>query len=170
MSARCEHDSFCGLVNFRGARDLWRLFAVGLRDDSGSIVIETALGFMMTMTVVLCILECCMMAYTYAGLEDAAREGVRYASIHGTDSASCSGPSSGCADSTAANIVSEVTAYANGFVGNLGSMVVTVSYPDGESTAASRVQVAIAYTYHPLFYFPGANQMLQVISQGRIVY
>jgi len=140
------------------------------RGEDGSIVIETALGFMITMTMVLVIIECCMMVYTYSVLEDAVREGVRFASIHGIDSSSCSGPSSGCADSTGANVVSDVTVYAGKFVGNLAGMGVTVTYPDGKSTPTSRVSVQIVYTYQPLFRFPGASHVLQVSSQGRIVY
>ena len=140
------------------------------RGEYGSIVIETAIGFMITMTMVLGIIECCMMAYTYSVLEDAVREGVRFAAIHGTDSSSCSGPSSGCADSTGTNVVSDVTSYAGKFVGNLVGMGVTVTYPDGTSTPTSRVSVQIVYTYQSLFHFPGASHILQVSSQGRIVY
>ncbi len=125
---------------------------------------------MMMMTMVLTIIECCMMAYTYSVIEDAAREGVRYASIHGTDSASCSGPSSGCGDSSGANVVSDVTQYAGTYSNRVGGMSVTVTWPDGTSTATSRVQVAIRYTYQPISHFPGASQVLQVSSQGRIMY
>jgi len=144
------------------------------RSEDGAIAIETALGFMMLMTMMLGIIECCMMGYTYATLEDATREGVRYAVIHGADSSTCSGPGTGsgsaCTDSTAANVISDVTTFANSFSGSLSGMVVTVTYPDGTSTANSRVQVAIAYTYQSLFHFPGASHNLQVSSQGRILY
>jgi Flp pilus assembly protein TadG len=138
--------------------------------EDGSIVIETAIGFMLTMTMVLGIIECCMMAYTYSVLEDATREGVRYAAVHGADSSACSGPSTGCADSAAANVVTDVTTYAGQMAGNLSGMSVTVTYPDGACTATSRVQVAIAYTYQPIFHYPGATHLLTVSSQGRLVY
>ncbi len=147
----------------------WRLVD-GMRGTSGAVAVETALGFMLIMAMVLGIIECCMMAYTYAVLEDAAREGVRYASIHGTDSSSCSGPSTGCADSSAANVVSDVTSYAANYVGNLTGISVTVNYPDGASTATSRVQVAIVYTYQPLFNYPGMSHVLSVSSEGRIMF
>jgi Flp pilus assembly protein TadG len=145
-----------------------------LGGEDGAIAIETSLGFMLLMTMMLGIVECCMMGYTYASQEDAAREGVRYAIVHGVDSTTCSGPGTGtgsaCTDSTAANVSSAVTTFASSFCGNLSSMVVTVTYPDGTSTANSRVQVAISYTYQSLFHFPGASQHLQVSSQGRILY
>jgi len=137
--------------------------------EDGSILVETALVFMLMITMVLGIIELSVMAYTLSVLEDAAREGVRYASVHGVDSASCSGPSIGCADSSSANVVSDITAYASGFSGLIGGMSVTVTYPDGKSTPTSRVQVGIVYTYQPHF-LPGTSHVMQVSSQGRIIY
>ena len=110
------------------------------------------------------------MCYTYAVVEDAAREGVRYACIHGTDSTSCSGPSTGCGDSAATNVVSRVTSYAGAFITRSGAMKVTVSYPDSASSPTSRVQVSINLTFPPLFHLPMTSQLLQVSSEGRIVY
>lgn len=147
-----------------------RLRSRDFAKEDGSIMIETALGFMIMFLMVLGIIECCMMGYTYAVLEDAAREGVRYASLHGVDSANCSGPSSGCADATGAHVADDVKNYAGGFAGNLTGMAVTVTYPDASSAANSRVLVAIVYTYQPIFHSPGASQVLRVSSQGRILY
>ena len=143
----------------------------GFGSESGSVAIETALSFMMIMTLVLGIIECCMMVYTYSVLADAARHGVRYATIHGASSSNCSGPSTGCADSSAANVINDVTTYARTFTGNISGMTVQVTYPDaGGSTTPSRVTVTIRCTYRPLFNFPGMSQVFQVSSQGRIVY
>ena len=139
-------------------------------DQSGSVIIESVLSFMVTMLMVLGIIECCVMAYTFGVIEEAAREGVRYASMHGTDSSTCSGPSTGCADSSATNVSSDVTTYAKSFISSTSSMKVTVTYPDGTSTANSRVKVAVQYSYQPLFHTPLAKQVLAVSSQGRIVY
>lgn len=141
-----------------------------LRNESGSVAIETALGFMLIMAMVLGIIELSMMAYTFGVLEEAARDGIRYATIHGTDSTSCSGPSSGCADSSATNVSSDVTNYASAYVANVSGMSVTVTYPDAASTPNSRVQVAIAYQYQPLFTFAGTPPTLHVSAVGRIIY
>lgn len=110
-----------------------------------------------------------MMAYTYSVIEDAARQGMRYATVHGTNSSSCAGPSTGC-DSTAANVVSTVTTYAQTFAGALAGLNVAVTYPDGKSTATSRVLVSVTYAYAPVFHYPGATQHLTVSSAGRILY
>jgi Flp pilus assembly protein TadG len=149
-------------------RGVSKLFA-RLCCEQGSVAIETSISFMVLILFLFGIIECCMMGYTYASLEDAAREGVRYAIVHGTDSPSCSGPSTGC-DATAANVKSDVTNYAKNFVGNLTTMVVTVSYPDGTSTAMSRVQVSVTQTYQPIFKVPGTSHVVTVHSAGRILY
>jgi hypothetical protein len=126
---------------------------------------------MLVMTMVLGIIECCMMVYTYSVLGDAARHGVRYATIHGAASSTCSGPTAGCTDPTAANVVSDVTTYAARFTPNLSGMTVVVSYPDtGGSTTPSRVTVTVSGTYLPLFRIPGSSQTFQVSSQGRILF
>jgi Flp pilus assembly protein TadG len=140
-----------------------------LGDECGAIMVETTLGFMILMTMVLGILECSMMAYTYSVMEDSAREGVRYASVHGTDSSTCQGPSTGC-DSTAASTVADVKAYAGTFTSGLSTMTVTVTYPDGLSTATSRVKVALSVTYQPIFHIPETAHLMQVSSTGRILY
>lgn len=170
MRATVQRDPILEREKLTGAKCRWRGLLPTLREERGSVLIETALGFMLIMAMVLGIMECCMMAYTYGVLEESARQGVRYAAIHGSDSTNCSGPSTGCADSTAANVVGTVTTYASSFAGNVGGMSVTVTYPDGASTANSRVQVAIAYTYQPYFKYPGTPPILKVSSAGRIIY
>ena len=141
------------------------------QEEHGAVIIETALGFMLIMTCVLGIIECCMMVYTYSVCADAARHGARYASLHGIDSTTCSGPGVGCGDPTAANVVSDVNTYASAYSAPAASMTVTVSYPDaGGNTPPSRVIVTIAYIYRPLFNVPGTPTNFQVSSQGRILY
>ena len=139
--------------------------------ESGQAAIETALAYMMMMTCVLGLIEFCMMTYTYAVYADAARHGVRYATIHGSNSSTCSGPSTGCSDPTAANVVTQVTNYAKVYTAPISGTTVNVSYPDsGGCTPPSRVIVSITYTYAPLFHYPGATHVFNVSSQGRILY
>jgi Flp pilus assembly protein TadG len=140
-----------------------------LRDDSGAFMIEMACGFMILMTMVIGIMECSMMAYAYTIVEESAREGVRYASTHGSDSGTCQGPSTGC-DSGAAAVIADVKRYATGFSGTLSNMTVTVNYPDGTSTGTSRVQVIVTDVYSPIFKFPGSTHTLSASSEGRIMY
>ncbi len=70
-----------------------------VRGESGSMLIEFSLSVWALLLMAFLIFEFCMAIYTYSVLSNAAREGVRYAIVHGTDNRSCSGPSSGCGDS-----------------------------------------------------------------------
>src|SRR5580658_9660376 len=80
--------------------------------QSGSILIEFSLSIWILFLLTFLIFEFCMTIYTYSVLSNAAREGVRYAIVHGTDSSLCSGPSTGCSDSTGTNVSNVVKGYA----------------------------------------------------------
>jgi len=139
--------------------------------DTGSAAVETALAFSLMMTCVIAIVEFSLMLYTYSVYADAARYGVRYATIHGSDSSNCSGPSVGCVDPTSANVVSQVTSYASAYAAPLAGAAVQVSYPDiGGCTSPSRVIVTVTYTYGQIFQAPLKGLNFQVSSQGRILY
>jgi Flp pilus assembly protein TadG len=139
-------------------------------DVRGSLVIETALALMLAFPVIFVVFEVCMFTYTLSVLGDAARTGVRYAIVHGTDSSNCSGPSSGCADSGAANVQSTVQEDAANTLHDMSAMTVSVSYPDASSAPPSRVIIAIHYTYVPYLNLPGLAQAISATAEGRIVY
>jgi len=146
--------------------------AAGLaRGECGSMLIEFALSVWTLFLLTFLIFEFCMTIYTYSVLNNAAREGVRYAIAHGTDSATCSGPSTGCSDSTGANVSNVVKGYASVSFHDLTGMTVTPSWPDGTSTPASRVMVTISYPYVPYLNLPGFNApTMQATAEGRIVF
>jgi Flp pilus assembly protein TadG len=142
-----------------------------IAEPCGSILIEFALSVWTLLLLTFLIFEFCMTIYTFSVLSNAAREGVRYAIVHGTDSSSCSGPSSGCGDTTGGNIKTVVTGYAAVSFHNLAGMTVTPSWPDGSSTPASRVKVTINYPYVAYLNLPGFNPpTMQITAEGRIVY
>jgi len=138
--------------------------------QDGSVVIETTLAYMILIVVVLGIVELSLMGYTYSVVAEAARQGIRYATLHGTSSASCSGPSTGCSDSSGTHVADNVIAYVTNFAGNVSGTKVSVAYPDGASAPSSRVLVQVTYTYAPMFNLPGFAQNFQVNSEGRIIY
>ncbi len=133
-------------------------------------MIETALGLSVLLGMVWGVTEFSMMGYTYAVYADGAREGVRYAITHGVDSANCSGPSTGCMDSTAANVASTVSNYVTGLTTLASSVNVSVSYPDNSSAPPSRVIVTVSYTYKPMFGVIGAGPSFSTGAAGRIEY
>ncbi len=140
-------------------------------DENGSMLLEFSISVWMIILVAFLIFEFCMTVYTYSVLGDAAREGIRYAIVHGTDNASCSGPSSGCGDATGTNITSVVNSYAALSFHDVSGMTVTPSWPDGTSTPSSRVVVTINYPYIPYLQLPGFNApTMQVKAEGRIVF
>jgi Flp pilus assembly protein TadG len=149
-----------------------RPLAAGLAgEESGALLIEFALSVWTLFLVTFLIFEFCMMIYTYSVLGDAAREGVRYAIVHGTDSSSCSGPSSGCGDSSGNNVTTIVKGYAALSFHNTAVMTVTPSWPDGTSTPSSRVKITISYPYIAYLSLPGiTSPTMQITAEGRIVY
>lgn len=147
------------------------LFSRMARDESGGTLIEFALSVLSLVTVTLAIFEFCMLIYTYDTLGDAARQGVRYAVVHGTDNATCSGPSSGCGDTTGANIITVVKNDAAASFHNLGVITVTPSWPDSSSQPGSRVKVHITYNYIPYVILPGGvSPTMSLTAEGRIVF
>jgi Flp pilus assembly protein TadG len=145
--------------------------ALFVAEQSGSALLEFTLAVWLLLLTVFLIFEFCMMVYTYSVLGDAAREGVRYAVVHGTDNSACSGPSSGCGDSSGSNVTAVVNGYAAVSFHNTSAMTVTPSWPDGTSTPSSRVLVTITYPYIPylnlgIFTAP----TMTIVAEGRIVY
>jgi Flp pilus assembly protein TadG len=53
------------------------------REEQGATVVEMALSVMILLTVLFGLIEICLALYTYHYVSDAAREGTRYAIVHG---------------------------------------------------------------------------------------
>ena len=133
-------------------------------------MVEAALTLLVVMPMVFWLFKICMLTYTYSVLGDAARQGVRYAIVHGTDSSICSGPSQGCGDSSAGNVISVVQNSAAYSFHDLSKMTVQVSYPDSSSSPPSRVNVTVQYTYVPYIKLPGIADKVSMSAEGRIIY
>ena len=140
------------------------------RDQDGTMLLEFTLSVWTLLLVSFLLFEFCMMVYTYSTLGDAAREGVRYAVVHGTSSSLCSGPSAGC-DNTGSRVTALVNGYAAVSFHDVSGMTVTPSWPDGRSTPSSRVVVTITYPYVPYLQVLGFTPpSMRVIAEGRIVF
>jgi Flp pilus assembly protein TadG len=141
------------------------------RDISGSVLIETSMALLVAIPLLFAVFELCMFTYTLSVLGDAARIGVRYAIVHGSDSSTCSGPSTGCSDQSGANVVTTVQNYAAQFISTPGGLTVTVSYPDSSSGPQARVGVTVTYKYSPFFQNTGSSLIpMYATGEGRIVY
>jgi Flp pilus assembly protein TadG len=141
----------------------------------GQSTVEFALTIVIVMVILFGAIELIVMIYTYNVLADAAKEGVRYAIVHGTGTgaANCSGPGGGgvsCSDSTGTNIQTVVSNYTQVSFHNPAAMVVTPSYPDSSSVAPSRVRVTINYVYQPFTRLGWPTMTVNAAAEGRIVF
>ena len=140
------------------------------RGEGGSMLLEFCLSIWTLLLLTFLIFEFCMTVYTYSVLGDAAREGIRYAVVHGTDNGACSGPSSGC-DSTGSSVTAVVNSYAAVSFHDISGMTVTPTWPDGTATPSSRVIVTIRYPYIPYLQIPGFDPpTMNMTAEGRIVF
>src|SRR6266704_4202288 len=84
--------------------------------DRGEATIEFAVSILFILVFMLGMIEIVMLLHTYNTLADAAKEGVRYAIVHGSGNASPSGPTSASAfdpPCTSANSSSTITDVQN---------------------------------------------------------
>ena len=107
------------------------------RDTRASVQVETTFALLLAVPLIFVVFEVCAFTYTQALLGDAARAGVRYAVVHGSDSTACSGPGSGCSDSSGSNVTSMVQTYAGSLMSQLSTVTVTPSWPDSSSKRMS---------------------------------
>jgi hypothetical protein len=139
----------------------------------GQAQVEFVLSILFVMLFTFGMLELVLLVYTYNVLADSAKEGVRYAIVHGTDSASCSGPGGGgvsCTDSSGANVQATVQQYAQYSFHSTSAMTIAVSYPDSSSAPPSRVQINISYPYEPFFGMGWPTVTVNAAAAGRIVF
>ena len=144
------------------------------RGSKGQAQVEFALTVVFVFLLILGSLEMIVMIYTYSVLADAAKEGVRYAVVHGTGvGAACSGPGGGgitCTDATADNVKTTVTKYTSYSFHNSSAMTVTPTYPDASSVAPNRVRVTVSYPYQPIFGLGWPTVTVNAAAEGRIVF
>jgi Flp pilus assembly protein TadG len=146
----------------------------------GQAAAEFIFAILFLMLLIAGIIESFGMIYTYSSLAAAAKEGVRYAIVHGTgdttclagtNPCTCSGPGNGaitCSDSTSANVSTAVTTYAAASMHNTAAMTITTSYPDSSSAAPNRVRVTISYPYQPFFGLGWPTITVNAAAEGRI--
>ena len=142
-----------------------------LQREEGQAQVEFALSIMVVLFVVFCAWELLMAMYTASVLADAAKEGVRYAIVHGSNSTLCSGPNPAnpcTSDPAAGEVVNTVKTYAKASLHDVAAISVTVSYPDGTNDPPSRVTVSVTYSYLPYVNLP-FTPTLTTKAAGRIV-
>ena len=154
----------------------------------GQASVEFALVIVLLMVMILSMLELILLMHTYNTLADSAKEGVRYAIVHGGAGPSSSppgnsipsGPTCPCADIDGpAAPPGTVPGYGSGYgvvktyaqysMHNISGMTVTVTYPDAVNTTPNRVQVVVAYPFNPLFGLGWPTVTVNAAAEGRIM-
>jgi len=148
------------------------------RDDRGQAAVEFALMTVFLVLLFVSMIEITMMMYTYIVLADSAKEGVRYAIVHGSANVSPSGPTAAalasppCTASSAnvGNVQTAARNYAGASLHDKTQVTVNVCYFDGDNQAPHRVAVAVAYGYQPFFGLGWPTVTVHAAAQGRIVF
>jgi Flp pilus assembly protein TadG len=165
-------------------------FKNALRCDRGQALVEFALVIIFLFLLVLGILEMLFFMNTYNVLADSAKEGVRYAIVHGANntyavgpdcSTSCpkidgpAGPSLAAAEDPTSSY-GIVKTFAQYSLHDTGAMAVTTTYGPADSPAVTplnktpnRVQVVVSYPYHPFFGLGWPTVTVNAAAEGRIM-
>ena len=109
-----------------------------LRTCRGQSLVEFALVLPLMVTVMLGIVDFGFVFFVRGSVENAAREGARYGSIHPTD---------------VSGITNRVKQTVMGINTSSSDFKVDVSYPDVDPIPANRIRVAV--TYPLLTFWPG---------------
>ena len=110
---------------------------------------EFALVVVLLMVLILSMVELITLIHTYNVLADAAKEGLRYAVVHGTGNSTPSGPTCPCKDIDGpAAPPGTVPGYGSGYgvvqtfaqysLHNMAGMTVAVTYPDTANAPANK--------------------------------
>ena len=134
-----------------------------ISDTCGQNLVEFSVVAFLSVMVILGVFEMCRMALVYTTLANGARVGVRYATVHGTDSP------------PATSVQSVVNTYLQAATVNTTNASVSVNYPDATGGVTCKdpgchVTVTVSYPYDPFTsYFP-LSVNLWSTSQGVITF
>ncbi len=137
----------------------------------GQSLVEFSLTAFLTAVTLLFVLEIGRMLLVYTAIADAAREGVRYAIVHGSSRTAGSGQTNASGPaSNPAQVLSVVKNFAGTGPLTIGNLIVSVTYPGSSNAPGQAVNVSVVYPYDPFItYFP-ATLRLGSASQGIIQF
>jgi Flp pilus assembly protein TadG len=129
------------------------------QSERGNTLIEFGLCFVLFFCAILGILDVARGIYTYSFLEGAAKEGGRYAMVHGSSSGS---------QATSSAVQGVVQGWLAGVVNPSNATVTTTWSPTNENPG-SVVTVKVQYTFTPITNFLVGNWTLQTTSQTTVL-
>lgn len=132
-----------GLIRREGNRGLGNGAGGRLSRDEGSSLVEFSISIPVLLTFFFGLIQVCIATYTRGAISECAREGTRYAMVHGS---SCQTASNASCTLAAAAINTYVSGASWPNIGG-GTMTVNTTYPDVNENPGSRVQVAVTYAF-----------------------
>jgi Flp pilus assembly protein TadG len=132
----------------------------------GAVMVEFALSILFTVLLIFMVFEMVSLVYTYSVLSDAAKEGVRYAIVHGEDLPAADQVS----PTSTTGLINDVTDYAKMSLHDVSAITITPTFPDGNNDKLSRVQVTVTYKYVPYIVLPFTAPTITTTAEGRITY
>lgn len=140
------------------------------RGTRGQTLVEFALVSVLSVLMLLSIVEISRMALVFTTTANAAREGARYAIVHGAtrSGTGVDGPSG--PGSNPAEVVAVIKNFASAGLLTPGNLIITVAYPGASNDPGQLVAVKVIYPYDPLTtYFPWQVRMGST-SRGVIAF
>jgi hypothetical protein len=168
---------------------------IGLRwfrkNAEGQTSVEFVLTALFLMFLIFGIIELMLLMHSYNVVADSAKEGLRYAIVHGSNNSCPSGPSSapdidgpaappgtdpGCVSTTPSSGYGVVKTYAQYSFHDTSAMTITVDYNPGSNNGTNAcndpsclVRVTVSYPYQPFFGLGWPTVTLNAAAEGRIV-
>ena len=119
------------------------------RDEQAQALVEFALTLPLFLLLVTGIFDVARAVWQENTLAYAAREGTRYAIVHGSSGNPIVGPCSSCLNPVANNLGNVTSAVTTNAVG-VYNIDVTIDYPDGGNNRNQRVTVDATAAFVPL--------------------
>jgi Flp pilus assembly protein TadG len=141
------------------------LFARMAAVDEGSALVEFAMTVPILFTFFFGLIQVCLASYTHQVISETAREGTRYAMVHGSTCVAGNGSTSCTA--TAAGVSSYLAANGWPNIGG-GTLSTLTTYPDGNENPGSRVQVNVTYLFP--FKIPFVTSSTLTMSSTSVTY
>ncbi len=129
------------------------------KGERGNYMIEFGLSFVLFFSMILGIQDVSRGIYAYNFLAGAAKEGTRYAMVHGNSSGS---------KASSTDVQNAVQKWMIGLV-NPGSSTVTTTWNPVSENPGSIVTVNVQYTFTPISNFLVGNWTLQSTSQTMVL-
>lgn len=118
------------------------------RDDGAQALVEFALVLPLFLLMVFGLIDLARAVWMENTLAFAAREGTRYAIVHGSHSSSPAGP--GAPTYTAPDQDTAVTAHVLKYTIGVENVTVRATWPDGDNNRNSRVSVEVTAPFVPM--------------------